>query len=201
MIVELVRHGATEGTEHRRYEGAGSDSPLSPAGARRLEELPADRTVRVVYTSGMRRCSQTASILFPAAQQVAVPDLREMAFGAFEGRAFADLADDAAYRTWVEGGCVAPCPGGEDQAGFTRRTVDAFCALVNERMHAGDARCVIVAHAGTVRAVACELANPVIDYFDANTPPAERWVFAWDGRRLAVIARPGAAPAAGDAAC
>lgn len=190
MIVELVRHGATRGTEARRYEGAGSDTPLSEEGARRLEGMDADPSVTVVYTSGMVRCSQTASILFPAARQVVVSGLREMAFGAFEGKSFADLADDASYRAWVEGGCTAPCPGGEDQAGFVRRTVEAFRALADERMRAGDARCVVVAHAGTVRAVASELARPAVAYFDANTPPAGRWTFSWDGAHLAVLGGP-----------
>lgn len=87
LEVVFVRHGATAGTEDHRYSGAGTDEPLSSAGERALRDLACDRDVFRVITSGMARTDQTARILFPNAELMACPGLREMDFGDFEGEA------------------------------------------------------------------------------------------------------------------
>ncbi len=105
MEIELIRHGETLWQGQKRYQGR-SDVPLSPAGRQALR--PAEGCPAVVYVTALCRTGETAAILFPQARQVAVPGLEEMDFGAFEGRNFQDMADDPAYRTWVEGGCLGP---------------------------------------------------------------------------------------------
>ena len=102
LEVVFVRHGATAGTEDHRYSGAGTDEPLSSAGERALRDLACDRDVFRVITSGMARTDQTARILFPNAELMACPGLREMDFGDFEGRNAAELKEDARYRAWVD---------------------------------------------------------------------------------------------------
>lgn len=222
----FIRHGATEGTAHRRYSGAGSDEPLSAAGLAALREMCAAgmplldaaldaagvlsggsacatvrRAVRHIYTSGMTRCAQTACVLFPEAAHVAVPDLREMDFGAFEGKSFLDLKDDACYRAWVEAMCEPACPGGEGKQEFVERCVRAFLAVMAEegawagaavskpevdaRGFAADGSPVVfVVHAGTIRALFSELAEPVMEYFSVETKPGSAWACEWDGRVL-----------------
>ena len=39
----------------------------------------------------MTRARQTARILFPEAEQIVVPGLREMDFGTFEGRNYVEM--------------------------------------------------------------------------------------------------------------
>ena len=102
LEVIFVRHGATAGTEDHRYSGAGTDEPLSSAGERALRDLACDRDVFRVITSGMARTDQTARILFPNAELMACPGLREIDFGDFEGRSAAELKEDARYRAWVD---------------------------------------------------------------------------------------------------
>ena len=41
--------------------------------------------VPLVFTSPMKRATETAEILFPGVRQIELDDLREMAFGKFEG--------------------------------------------------------------------------------------------------------------------
>ena len=114
MKLYLIRHGRTPYNAEARYQGR-RDIPLSVSGEaelRRAEQLrPA-----VVWTSPMRRARRTAELLFPAARQIPVEDFREMDFGRFEGRNYREMAEDREYRSWVEGGCTAPCPGGESRA-------------------------------------------------------------------------------------
>ena len=162
MKIWLLRHGATACNDERRYQGR-LDAPLSPQGLSALRR--ADFDPGVVYVSPMLRARQTASVLFPGAELAEVPDLREMDFGAFEGRSAQEMADDPAYRTWVEGGCIDQTPGGESRAVFSDRVCGAFAALVDAALEAGELQLVILAHGGTQMAALERYALPRRDYF------------------------------------
>ncbi len=151
MRVELIRHGETEWMKNRRYQGR-TDVPLSEEGIRRLR--PAGFHPAQIYVSGMKRADQTAEAIFPGVPRIAVPGLAEMDFGVFEGRTADEMADDAAYRTWVDGMCMGACPEGESTDGFCDRVCSAFAALMDRLCEDPDAKdCIIVAHGGTAMAV------------------------------------------------
>ena len=159
----LLRHGRTEGNALGRYNGR-TDEPLSPEGRAALAEkrfdFPAPATVCVTR---LTRTRETAAILFPGARQITVPGLREMDFGDFEGRSYLDMEHDAAYRAWVDSGCLSHIPNGECRADFLRRIGTAFRALL--RTDRSD-RLTIVAHGGTLMAVCSLFVDPTRDYFD-----------------------------------
>ena len=157
----LLRHGRTEGNALHRYNGT-TDEPLSPEGAEALAGRSYPPT-DVVYVTPLRRTRETAAILFPGARQITVPGLREMDFGDFEGRSYLDMAEDAAYRAWVDSGCLSPIPNGESRALFLRRIGAAFAALL--RTDRSD-RLTVVAHGGTLMAVCSLFVDPSRDYFD-----------------------------------
>ena len=73
MKLWLIRHGLTKLGEEKRYQGA-LDEPLSERGCAELKR--ADFAPARVYVSPMRRARETAAILFPDAEQIAVPELR-----------------------------------------------------------------------------------------------------------------------------
>ena len=163
----LLRHGRTPGNELRRYNGT-TDEPLSAAGRAALSGKAYD-PAPLVYVTPLVRTKETAAILFPGAHQIAVPGLREMDFGDFEGRSYADMADDAAYRRWVDSGCLGPIPNGEGRASFVPRCVAAFRAvLAADRSD----RLVFVIHGGSIMALCSALATPKKDYFDWQPPNA-----------------------------
>ena len=172
MRIWLIRHGLTALGEEKRYQGS-TDTPLSDAG--RLALQPDDRFARV-FCSPLLRAAETAEILFPSAEKRMIPDLREMNFGAFEGRGWWEMEQDAAYRAWVEGGCVGKCPGGEDRAGFSERVQAAFAALVEREKKAGASELVIIAHGGTQMAALSRWGSPEKDYFAWQTPCASGWL-------------------------
>ena len=178
----LLRHGATPGNELHRYNGR-TDESLSAAGRKALEDAAPSwlslweswrgpdgavtERVPIVYVTPLRRTKETAAILFPAARQIAVPGLREMDFGDFEGRSYEDMKDDPAYRAWVDSLCTGPIPGGEGRARFVPRCCAAFRAvLAADRSD----RLVFVIHGGSIMAVCSELAAPKRDYFDWQPP-------------------------------
>ena len=163
MLVYLIRHGKTAWNLEGRYQGK-SDVPLCEEGKRALE--PAEFSPERVYVSPMKRAKETARILFPGAQLIPVPGLEEMDFGVFEGKSFRDLADDPAYRTWVEGNCAAPCPGGEGRESFSQRVCAAFERLMERERE----QLVLVAHGGTQMAILEQYGRPQRDYFDWQSP-------------------------------
>lgn len=164
MQVTLIRHGQTSGNALRRYIGS-TDEPLSAQGAALCAQCGADAERETVYVSPMLRTRQTASILFPAARQVAMDGLREMDFGDFEGRSADEMTDDPAYRAWVEGQCLAPCPNGEGQRDFTRRVCAAFSAALDDAQAQGAPDAVFVVHGGTIMSVLSAMSRPAGEYY------------------------------------
>ena len=177
MTIYLIRHGETAYNADFRYQGQ-RDIPLSPAGEAALTR--ADFTPETVFVSNLQRTHQTARRLFPEAKQIVVPELAEMDLGAFEGRSYRDMEDDAAYRAWVDGGCVGKCPGGESRAEFSERVCAAFAALVDERCAGGMPPLVIVAHGGVQMAVMERFALPEGDYFSWKGKCGGGYVLAWE---------------------
>ncbi len=189
MIVELIRHGNTVWQGSGRYQGR-SDVPLSALG---LEELrPAQTCPETVYITGLCRTRQTAERLFPGAKLVETDGLEEMDFGDFEGRSAREMAEDAAYRAWVDTGCQAPCPHGESQVQFCQRVTAAFARLLGERAATGR-DLTIVAHGGTQMAVLSAYADPGKPYFDWAIPCGHSYVLdasRWQTeRRLTLLGR------------
>ena len=171
MRVLLFRHGRTAWNAERRYQGR-SDIPLSPEGERALRPHPFRPAA--VYVSPLVRARRTAELLFPGVPHIVVEDFREMDFGRFEGRTADEMErDDPAYRTWVEGGCVGRCPGGESLAEFEARVTAAFCRVMEEAE--GDV--VIVAHGGVQMAIPARFARPPRGYFGWQTPCGEALLF------------------------
>ena len=181
MKVYLIRHGRTVYNEQKRYQGQ-ADIPLSDPGRREL--MPAPFSAETVYGSPLSRARESAAILFPHARQIAVEGFTEFAFGDFEGRSYLEMADDAAYRAWVDGGCEGRCPGGESLAEFRARTCDAFLRLLQDALARGDERLVIVAHSGTLRAILERFALPEQGYFAWNPPCGCGYALAFDGEKL-----------------
>ena len=177
MTVWLLRHGMTADNARGRYQGR-RDTPLSPEGVRALR--PADFSPATVYVSPLRRAVQTAQTLFPAAALVTVGDLAEMDFGDFDGRTADEMAEDPAYRAWVEQGCSTRCPNGERRAEFCSRSCRAFAALVEQTAAEGRESLVIVAHSGTLRAVMERFSEPQFAFFALSTPFGGGYVLEYD---------------------
>ena len=199
LRVFLLRHGETAGNRAHRYVGAGTDEPLDAEGIAALErdahavrEAVGALPTRV-FTSGMLRTDDTARILFPEAAIERVDDLREMDFGAFEGRSANDMADDGAYRTWVDGWCEGACPNGESRAAFTARCVRAFLRAVRDASAHGERTAVFVVHGGTIKAILSTLSDEPIDYFAIDTPHAGWWSARFNRGLLFDCERGGAA--------
>ena len=173
----LIRHGQTQGNLEHRYIGCRTDETLCAAGreALRLHRYPA---VSRVFASPMRRCVETAAILYPGIRPEIVPDFRECDFGVFEGKNYAELSGRSDYQAWIDSGGELLFPGGESRAAFAARCVRAF-----ERLPAQDFRedCALIVHGGTIMAIMERAAVPKGRYFDYQVKPGEGYLLNPDG--------------------
>jgi len=177
MSVLLIRHGQTKGNLERRYIGCRTDEGLCEAGraALRDKKIP---PVKRVFASPMRRCIETAAILFPGAEPIAVPDFRECDFGAFEGFNYSELNGRADYQAWIDSGGELPFPRGESRAAFAARCARAFDEL-RPRLFEED--CALVVHGGTIMAIMEKNARPQAGYFDFQVSCGAGYILEEDG--------------------
>ena len=175
----LIRHGMTRLGEEKRYQGR-LDDGLSPVG--RMALVQADFRPKRVYVSPARRARETADILFPEAEQVLCPELREMDFGSFDGRGWWEMEEDPAYRAWVDGGCRGRCPGGEDKAEFSERVNSSFERILEAETDKSDTGedLVIVAHGGTQMALLEKWGVPQREYYRWQRPCGCGWLLDWE---------------------
>jgi alpha-ribazole phosphatase len=170
MSVTLIRHSLTESNKKGIYCGGKTDSLLCEEGIK-LAQNKCDISVNKVYSSPMKRCVQTAELMFPNAEITIVEDFREINFGDFEGKCFEELKDDKNYTDWVNSSCENAPPGGECLNDFYYRVRKAF-----DTIRYAEKDIIIVAHAGTIMSIMSYLC-PDKPYFDYKIENCERLIY------------------------
>lgn len=174
----LIRHGRTAGNLLGRYIGSRTDEPLCDEGREELagKQLP---EVERLYVSPMKRCVETAEILWPGfdrKKMQKVMDLRECDFGDFENKNYKELSGNGDYQAWIDSNGTLPFPNGESMDAFKSRCLEAFARIVEEVSGAeqewiasgktGIFRAGIVVHGGTIMAILEQYGYPKAAYFD-----------------------------------
>lgn len=165
MKVYLIRHGSTAGNLEHRYVGSTDEELTEEA----MQMLRADRgrypVPQAVFASPLKRCLQTARILFPEITPQVYEDLKECRFGAFEYKNFEELKDDSDYQRWIDSGGTIPFPGGESREAFIERCTGAFVEGILEARKSHHNSAAFVVHGGTIMAVLDRYSSPHKDYF------------------------------------
>ena len=174
----LIRHGKTAGNLLGRYIGSRTDEPLCDEGREGLavKQLP---EVERLYVSPMKRCVETAEILWPGfdrKKMQKVTDLRECDFGDFENKNYKELSGNGDYQAWIDSNGTLPFPNGESMDAFKSRCLEAFARIVEDVSGAeqewiasgktGIFRAGIVVHGGTIMAILEQYGYPKAAYFD-----------------------------------
>ena len=174
----LIRHGKTAGNLLGRYIGSRTDEPLCDEGREGLagKQLPG---VERLYVSPMKRCVETAEILWPGfdrKKMQKVTDLRECDFGDFENKNYKELSGNGDYQAWIDSNGTLPFPNGESMDAFKSRCLEAFARIVEDVSGAeqewiasgktGIFRAGIVVHGGTIMAILEQYGYPKAAYFD-----------------------------------
>ncbi|HEY0832322.1 MAG TPA: histidine phosphatase family protein [Azospirillum sp.] len=158
--------------------------PLNAAGhaqAARLAGWFARQPVTSVWSSPLCRTMETAEPIARRLGLAARTDdaLLEVDFGAWEGRDFAELEGDPAWRRWNGARARARAPGGESIAEVQAR----MCGFINRHCDADpDGTLVLVSHGDPIRAaLAYYLGVPIDLFLRIEVAPASVSVLAIDG--------------------
>ena len=123
-----------------------TDEPLAPETRRTLLALSEEKKTwlkeqagrtAAFYMSPMRRCLETAELLFPKADYPGVPrnqvpDLRECDFGRFEYKTWKELETDSDYQRFLDTLGESGFPEGETTQAFKERVIRAFIRILQE---------------------------------------------------------------------
>ncbi len=134
QTIYLIRHGMTEGNLKKQYIGS-TDQPLCEQGRKELGRRVAEGQyprVAKLFSSPMKRALETGRLLYPALTPVVMPELREMDFGPYEEKTFAEIGDVPCFREWVESGGRSDFPGAETNAQIAERVRVAYNRILEE---------------------------------------------------------------------
>jgi alpha-ribazole phosphatase/probable phosphoglycerate mutase len=154
--LDFLRHGEPLGG--RKYRGQ-TDDPLSEKGWAQMRGAVGEaRPWQAIVSSPLSRCRAFAEAL---AAEMGVPlvmddRLKEVAFGAWEGRTPADLkAEDPNLIFNFKRDPIGARPAGaEDLHGFQSRVAQAFDAMVEAYR---GRHVLVVTHAGVIRMAICHV--------------------------------------------
>ncbi len=165
--IHFIRHGITEGNLKRWYYGS-MDIPLAEEGLAAINELKAQAIYPPLkeakcYTSGLIRTEQTLQAIYGDVPHETMPLLREMNFGAWEGKTFEELKSEKEFDAWVntaDGSFTFP-GGGDSIDSFYARICEGLKELLgvhrlNELSHrhnGRDAVSIVVCHGGVIAAI------------------------------------------------
>ena len=174
MELIFIRHLKTKGNRLRQYIGV-TDEPLEQPVL--LREYPDADTV---VASPLKRCRQTAELIYPGKGQMICPGLRECDFGEFEKKTYEELKNHPAYQKWLDSGGAAAFPGGEGREAFVKRSVAAFEEAVRKLMENGCRRASFVVHGGTIMAVLSEFDREKRDFYQWQVANGEGFLAKLD---------------------
>jgi len=147
--VDLVRHGQSLSNVERRLVAVPPGPGLTDMGRRQAARaaglLDASGPVARILTSPLARTRETAAALVARTglEAEVVDDLRELGFGAWEGRLVPPMREDPAYIAWHVDQEAAPPPGGER---LSEAAVRVAAALERHVRDLGDGRIVAFSH-------------------------------------------------------
>lgn len=158
-IIDFIRHGQPEGGSV--YRGHGIDDPLSELGWQQMwlavgESAPWQQ----IISSPMLRCRAFAEALAEKHQLPVSIDERfkEVGFGSWEGRNRSEIKQNnrAEYDAFYHDPVNSRPVGAEPIATFTHRVSQALADTIQ---HYQGQHCLVVAHAGVIRAIVAHVTH------------------------------------------
>ena len=173
-IIHFIRHGSIDDTLAGKYIGT-TDAPLSDRGRMDLRKLDYEYKypgTQVVFTSPLKRCTETAKILYPEQNPLVIDNLSECNFGEWEGKTADELKNEPNFEKWLAGDSSVKPPRGESNADFTRRVCKMFESIVEGLMKTGTTESVIVTHGGVIMTLLAVYGLPQAKPFEWTTVSA-----------------------------
>ena len=113
FTIYLFRHGLTKGNLNAQYIGH-TDLPITTDSISALKNIKARHhypEVEAVFVSPLRRCAESAAIMFPKNKPLVINELIEYDFGEFEGLTAKELSGVEEFTNWLRGDMYAGAYG------------------------------------------------------------------------------------------
>lgn len=193
MKILFVRHGITKGNREKRYIGSRTDEGLCAEGSSQilegkklylkyLELYSTDDSCTepscMVVSSPMKRCLESASIVFEGIEPVIEEDFREIDFGEFENKNYEELAENEHYKEWLMSGGNIDFFGGEKKHDFIDRNLKGFWKLLKIMEHSKKSVAAVFCHGGTIMSILSTILEK--PYFDFQVKNGQGYLFEFD---------------------
>lgn len=185
MRIILIRHGKTVGNIQKRYIGK-TDESLCAEGISELASKKYPET-EIVISSPLKRCLETAEIIYPDKKVILYENLCECDFGDFEGKNYSELNGNETYQRWIDSGGTLPFPNGESHDAFKKRCVNDFEEAIFSNYDSKSIAFVI--HGGTIMAILEKFAVPRGNFYDFQAENGCGFITEFEGGSLKIIGR------------
>lgn len=176
--VVFIRHGKTTGNLEKRYIGR-TDEDLCETGKNELMKINYPKCNNIV-SSPLKRCIQSAEIIYPDKKIIIDENLRETDFGIFEGKNYSELCKNPDYRNWIDG--KSEIPNGEISENFKKRCCNAFYNVMKNAYR----KTAFIVHGGVIMAVFEKYGFPKKSFYDYQVSNGRGFVADFDGKYLKI---------------
>jgi probable phosphoglycerate mutase len=195
LTLYMLRHGDTTFAADGTFAGD-IDPPLTDSGhaqAAAVGRLAPRLSLSAIYVSPKLRARQTAEPIVAASGLAPVIDdgLREIAYGAWEGRKEAEVraTEPEAFAAWSADPSLVSPPGGESAFAIAARALPVI--LRARREHRGK-NVLFVSHKATIRVMVCALLGlPLSTFRDRVACPTASLTTFQFGERGCMLTRLG----------
>ena len=170
--ITLLRHGLCDGETEGRYIGH-TDAVLTEEGRAQLLQMKQDLTYPqpdALFVSPLKRCIETAGLLYPGAMPIELAGLREYFFGEFENKTPAELDSHPLFHKWIAGEPDIVPSFAENLEDFQSRLCDTFIKVVDGLLKTKTSHAVIVTHGGVIMALLAMFGLPEAPMHEWLTP-------------------------------
>ena len=131
----------------------------------------------------MKRCVETAKIIYPDSKYIICNDFRECDFGIFEGKKYDELKNDSDYQKWIDSMGTMAIPQGESHEQFKTRCCNEFESIVK----AFQGTAALIVHGGTIMAVLEKYAVPRSGFYSYQVKNGCGYITEFENGQLKII--------------
>ncbi len=170
--IQLIRNGLTAGNVGGRYIGH-TDEELSAEGIEQIKQMKEDYkypNVEAVFSSPLKRCTQTAKLIYPNCEPIVIDGFIEYNFGEFEGKSAEELENHPVFPDWLAGKKGVSPPFGESNEEFSQRIAQTMIKVIDGIIQSGITKTAIVTHGGVIMALLAMFGLPEASMHEWLTP-------------------------------
>lgn len=170
--IHFIRNALTDENLEGRYIGH-TNVEISDDGKKQLAAMKEELIfppVEAVFTSPLKRCTQTAEILYPDNKAIVIDGFIEYNFGEFENKTAEQLEKYEEFPRWLAGEREVKPPYGESNEEFAKRVCETFEKVAEGLMKTGTTNTAIITHGGVIMTILAAYGIPEYPMHEWITP-------------------------------